>query len=188
MFFRAESILSWSEFVRVNRTADDEDNQDYSQVADDMQELALAPRKPGETLAARIKFDLDLPSAAADDLPVGEGEPLPVGLPAWPAAARALPGAAFAAPRSLAGCYRFGSCRRSPSLGKTPENHFKAGAAALRGAARAPRWQHGLTQGEELDLDAWVRHQVDRRDVAHRHVEAPACTPAGCARSAACPA
>lgn len=48
MFFRAESILSWSEFVRVNRTGDDEDNQDYSKVADDMEQLHLAHRQPGE--------------------------------------------------------------------------------------------------------------------------------------------
>jgi nitric oxide reductase NorD protein len=38
----------------------------------------------------------------------------------------------------------------------------------------APRWQHGLTQGEELDLDAWVRFQVDRRNASQPHVEAPA--------------
>ena len=71
MFFRAESILSWSEFVRVNRTDDDEDNQNASQVADDMETLSIA--RQGETLAARVKFDLDLPSASVDDLPVGEG-------------------------------------------------------------------------------------------------------------------
>ncbi|HRM55181.1 MAG TPA: hypothetical protein PLS11_14870 [Ottowia sp.] len=38
----------------------------------------------------------------------------------------------------------------------------------------APRWQHGLTQGDELDLDAWVRHQVDRRDARQPHGESPA--------------
>jgi nitric oxide reductase NorD protein len=38
----------------------------------------------------------------------------------------------------------------------------------------APRWQHGLTQGDELDLDAWVRFQADRRDVNQPRAESPA--------------
>jgi len=175
MFFRAESILSWSEFVRVNRTADDEDNQDYSQVADDMQELALAPRKPGETLAARIKFDLDLPSAAADDLPVGEGEPLPE----WdyqrglllPEHCRAQRLRHRAASPDAIDSEAAGAVPALEKRLKTTSRQVRRRFEALRAA---PRWQHGLTQGEELDLDAWVRHQVDRRDVAHRHVEAPA--------------
>ena len=174
MFFRAESILSWSEFVRVNRTGDDEDNQDYTQVADDMEMLHLAHRKPGETLAARIKFDLDLPSPSADDLPVGDGEPLPE----WDEkSARLVPD------RCRAQRFR----HRAPAANEdapTPD----AGAAMaqrLRSTSRqvrrrfealraAPRWQHGLTQGDELDLDAWVRHQVDRRDARQPHGESPA--------------
>ena len=194
MFFRAESILSWAEFVRVNRSSDDEDNQDYSEVADDMEELALAERKPGESLAARIKFDLDLPSAAADDLPVGEGEPLPE----WdykrgelipgrcmaqrlrhrPADAGApMPTAPAAAPD--------GSAPASPAAGLAAPSPAQDMARRLRATSRqvrrrfealraAPRWQHGLTQGEELDLDAWVRFQVDRRDTRQPHGESPA--------------
>ncbi len=177
MFFRAESILSWSEFVRVNRTSDDEDNQDYSQVADDMEQLAIAQRKPGETLAARIKFDLDLPSASADDLPVGEGEPLPE----WdyqqqrliPDRCRAQrlrhrPATADAAEPGEAGASEDAAAlsRRLRTTSRQVRRRFEV----LRAA---PRWQHGLTQGDELDLDAWVRHQVDRRDLRHPHGESP---------------
>ena len=174
MFFRAESILSWSEFVRVNRTGDDEDNQDYTQVADDMEMLHLAHRKPGETLAARIKFDLDLPSPSADDLPVGDGEPLPE----WdeksarlvPDRCRAqrfrhrAPAANEDAPTPDAGA---AMAQRLGSTSRQVRRRFEA----LRAA---PRWQHGLTQGDELDLDAWVRHQVDRRDARQPHGESPA--------------
>ena len=174
MFFRAESILSWSEFVRVNRTGDDEDNQDYTQVADDMEMLHLAHRKPGETLAARIKFDLDLPSPSADDLSVGDGEPLPE----WdeksarlvPDRCRAqrfrhrAPAANEDAPTPDAGA---AMAQRLGSTSRQVRRRFEA----LRAA---PRWQHGLTQGDELDLDAWVRHQVDRRDARQPHGESPA--------------
>ncbi len=174
MFFRAESILSWSEFVRVNRTGDDEDNQDYSQVADDMEQLAIAQRKPGETLAARIKFDLDLPSASADDVPVGDGEPLPE----WDhQQQRLMPDrcraqrlrhrpAADDAATSGAAEDMAALTRRLRSTSRQVRRRFEV----LRAA---PRWQHGLTQGDELDLDAWVRHQVDRRDAHHPHGEAP---------------
>jgi nitric oxide reductase NorD protein len=176
MFFRAESILSWSEFVRVNRTGDDDDNHDASQVADDMERLSIA--RDGETLAARVKFDLDLPSASADDLPVGEGEPLPE----WDYKRAALLPGRCVAQRLRA---------RPPMAGAPEEGAFAVSAAAadlhtrLKGASRqvrrrfealraAPRWQHGLAQGDELDLDAWVRFQVDRRDAALPHQESPA--------------
>ena len=175
MFFRAESILSWSEFVRVNRTGDDEDNQDYSQVADDMEQLHLAHRRPGETLAARIKFDLDLPSAAADDEPVGEGEPLPE----WDEKVARL----------IEGRCRAQRLRHRPPTGDAADpgaaSDLQALTRRLKKTSRqvrrrfealraAPRWQHGLAQGEELDLDAWVRHRVDRCDTRHPHGESPA--------------
>ena len=75
MMFRAESILSWGEFVRVNRATDDDENPDALQAANDMAELAIAP--DGQASASRVRFDLDLPSAALDDRPLGAPEPLP---------------------------------------------------------------------------------------------------------------
>ena len=173
MFFRAESILSWGEFVRVNRTGDDDDNQDASKVADDMDHLAIAPK--GETLAARVRFDLDLPSASADDLPVGEGH----ALPEWD----------FKRGRLMADHCRVQRLRARDLSTIAPENAAgnvqSSSAAGLKRSARqvrrrlevlraAPSWQHALPQGDELDLDAWVRHQVDRRDARHAFTESPA--------------
>lgn len=77
MFFRAESILSWGEFVKVNRASDDDDDGNALAAANDMDVLAIAP--DGQTTASRVKFDLDLPSAAADDRPLGPG----IRLPEW---------------------------------------------------------------------------------------------------------
>ena len=73
--FRAEALMSWSEMVSVNRSTDDEDDGNAVTAANDMDKLSIAP--DGETLAARVKFDLDLPSACADDLPLGPGILLP---------------------------------------------------------------------------------------------------------------
>ena len=175
MFFRAESILSWSEFVRVNRTGDDDDNQDAGQVADDMEHLSIA--RDGETLAARVKFDLDLPSASVDDLPVGEGE----WLPEWDyKRAALLPGRCVAqrlrarepAPDGAQGGASAAATAAEMRVRlKSTSRQVRRRFEALRAA---PRWQHGLTQGEELDLDAWVRFQVDRRDASQPRVESPA--------------
>ncbi|MBP8191743.1 MAG: VWA domain-containing protein, partial [Aquabacterium sp.] len=75
MFFRAESIMSWSEYVKVNRQTDDDDDGNAIKAADDMNSLAITA--DGQTSAARVKFDLDLPAAAQDDLPLGPGVVLP---------------------------------------------------------------------------------------------------------------
>ncbi|MFV0680094.1 nitric oxide reductase activation protein NorD [Ottowia sp.] len=178
LYFRAESILSWSEFVRVNRTADDDDLDDASDVADDLEQLAIA--RDDQTLAARVKFDLDLPSASADELPVGEGEPLPE----WDFKRAALlpdrciaqrlrtrPEAATLAEASADAALPTSPAAEMQQRLKGTSRQVRRRFEALRAA---PRWQHGLTQGEELNLDAWVRFQVDRSDHTHTHVESPA--------------
>ena len=172
MFFRAESILSWSEFVRVNRTSDDEDDQDASQVADDMEHLSIA--RDGETLAARVKFDLDLPSSSADDLPIGEGELLPE----WDYKRAALLPGRCLAQRLRARPPTPDAQDHAAEVAADMYTHLKSMSRQVRrrfeALRAAPRWQHGLTQGEELDLDAWVRFQVDRRHVGQPRVESPA--------------
>src|SRR5512142_9367 len=74
MFFRAESIFSWAEYIKVNRPTEEDEPPD-ERAADDLDRLSVA--QDGKTTASRLKFDLDLPSAASDDLPLGEGIVLP---------------------------------------------------------------------------------------------------------------
>lgn len=73
--FRLESLFSWSEFVPVDRTVDDSDDDDADRVAEDLDHLSLS--RHGDAGASRLKLDLDLPSAAEDDIPLGEGTLLP---------------------------------------------------------------------------------------------------------------
>jgi len=76
MMFRAESLFSWSEFVKVSRPQDEEDDTETAQLAaEDMDNLTIA--RDGKTSAANVRFDLDLPASAADDTPLGEGVLLP---------------------------------------------------------------------------------------------------------------
>lgn len=148
--FRGEALMSWSEMVRVNRSTDDEDDGNAVAAANDMEQLSMAP--DGQTLASRVKFDLDLPSASADDLPLGPG----LHLPEWD--------------------YRRGVLQKDHCLVQTME--VRKGAPyvppqALRLTARrvsrrletlrdAPRPQHGQDSGDSIDIDAWVRFNADQ--------------------------
>lgn len=149
MFFRAESILSWGEFVKVNRASDDDDDGNALAAANDMDVLAIAP--DGQATASRVKFDLDLPSAAADDRPLGPG----IRLPEWD--------------------WRKGQliedhCALQTLV--TAEPPPFAPPPALRVTARRVRRRmevlrggmgrlHAQPEGDEIDLDAWVRHAVE---------------------------
>ena len=151
--FRAEALMSWSELVRVDRADDDSDDGNATAAAQDLDQLAVAP--DGQACASRVRFDLDLPSAAADDLPLGPGEPLPEW--DWRAA-----------------CLRPAHCAVQTFVARTGAP-FVPGPA-LRATARrvrrrletlraAPRQVHGQRDGDELDIDAWVRQRCQRGPV-----------------------
>jgi len=146
MFFRAESLLSWGEFIKVNRATDDDPDADALAAANDMDKLSVSA--DGQASASRVKFDLDLPSAAADDLPLGPGQRLPE----WDWKARQL------RPDHCAVQVRVAR----PGEPFVPSAALRATASRVRrrleGLRAAPRWQRGLPQGEAIDLDAWVRH------------------------------
>ena len=71
--------MSWSELIRLDRGTDDEVDPNATAAANDMDTLSLA--RGDQTTASRIKFDLDLPSAAADDRQDHPDQPRPHGAP-----------------------------------------------------------------------------------------------------------
>jgi nitric oxide reductase NorD protein len=146
---KTEQLMTWAEHVPVDRATDDEDDGNALRAADDMEQLAIT--RDGQAGAARVKFDLDLPSASADDLPIGEAG----SLPEWDWKRQAL---------------QPDRCRVVTLMAR-PAQAF-APAAPLRATARrvrrrlevlraAPRWQRHCADGEAIDLDAWVRHAAD---------------------------
>ncbi|HEX5374200.1 MAG TPA: VWA domain-containing protein [Aquabacterium sp.] len=150
MFFRAESILSWTEFVRVNRQTDDDPDAHAAQAANDMDTLSVAPG--GQTLASRVRFDLDLPSASVDDTVLAEG----IRLPEWDHRRRCLLPDHCAVqvllPRVAA------PWGVSAPLRATAQRMRRR----LESLRAMPRWQGGHTSGERLDMDAWVRHRAEQ--------------------------
>lgn len=160
--FRGEALMSWSEMVQVNRSTDDEDDGNAINAANDMDKLSVSP--DGQTLASRVKFDLDLPSASADDVPLGPG----VRLPEWD--------------------YRRAALQPEHCLIQVMESRNTTPfvpSAALKLTARrirrrletlrdAPRPQHGQDSGDDIDLDAWVRFSADQTGRCGLHSDTPA--------------
>ncbi len=69
---RFENIFSWGDFINLDRSSEDENDLDTaSQAAEDMDTLHIVQDQ--RSISSALKFDLDLPSAANDDLPLGEG-------------------------------------------------------------------------------------------------------------------
>ena len=148
--FRAESLPTWAEYVRVNRAFDEDEDPNAKDAARDLDQLSLI--RDGETAKSRVKFDLDLPSAAEDDTPIGPG----IALPEWDYRKEVM---------------LEQHCLLQPMIASDAEPASLPGALAttakkLRGqfAALAPqrRWLKAQPDGAELDIDACVRNLGDR--------------------------
>ena len=148
--FRAESLPTWAEYVRVNRAFDEDENPDARNAARDLDRLSLT--RDGDTGKSRVRFDLDLPSAAEDDTPIGPG----IALPEWDYRKEVM---------------QDRHCLLQPMIAEEAEpaalpGPLVATARKLRGqfAALAPqrRWLKAQPDGPELDLDHCVRNQADR--------------------------
>ncbi len=74
MSFRLETLWSWAEYTKVDRTSVDDDDDNAMQTAEDMDNITLA--QDSETTAGKIKLDLDLPSTEYDDIVLDEGIPV----------------------------------------------------------------------------------------------------------------
>lgn len=151
LMFRAESLLTWGEYLRVNRAFDDDPDPNAADVARDMDHLSLA--RGGAPSKSKVRFDLDLPSAAADDLRLGDGLPLPE----WDYRKGLL----------LPGHVRLQPMQARDAQPTALPSHLVPAARRLRqrfaALVDARRWLRGQVDGEEIDLDAAVRHLADRR-------------------------
>lgn len=150
MFFRAESIMSWAEYIMINRPTEDDDAKDGNRAADDIDAISIA--RDGKRTASRLRFDLDLPPEAADDTALGEG----VLLPEWDYKKNLL------LPNR---------CRVQPMIAIDAEPaalppHLAVTARRIRHQfeALAPQriWRKRQADGAELDLDACIEHRVQR--------------------------
>ena len=148
---RMENIFTWGEFMNLDRGS--EENEDLGSAADALKDMDnLSVSRDAKASAGKLRFDLDLPSEANDDLVLGEG----ILLPEWdfkkqkliPDHCRVLPMmAADAQPRDL-----------PDSLRKTA----KKLRAQFQHLTPARIWHRGQQDGCEIDLDAYLRYASDR--------------------------
>lgn len=173
LVFRAESLPTWAEYVRVNRAYDEDPDPNARDAAKDLERLSLI--RDGQTSASRVKFDLDLPSAAEDDVALGPGIPLPE----WDYRKNLM----------LAG-----HCRLQPMIARNAEPaslpaELAPTAKRLRQqfAALAPqrRWLKAQPDGPELDIDACVRNRGDQA-AGHNPDTGAFLAQARCERDLAC--
>jgi len=159
MIFRAESLLSVAEFIKVKRSTDDEPDDNAADAAANLEQLALT--RDDERVASKVRFDLDLPSAAEDDAVLGEGIPLPE----WDYRKGLL----------REDYVRLNELRSSPhdpraAPAPLPQHLLRTARHLHRQfAALQPgrRWLKAQTDGSELDLDAVVRAATDRATGHH---------------------
>jgi nitric oxide reductase NorD protein len=148
---RMENILTWGEYVKLDRGTDEEEDLDRARTAaEDMDKLAVA--RDRKASGARLRFDLDLPAESEDDLVLDDG----ILLPEWDWKRR---------------CLQPDHCRIVSMLAADAKpcplpSHLTRTAKRLRNQfqALAPArvWHRGQPDGQEVDLDAYLRFAADR--------------------------
>jgi nitric oxide reductase NorD protein len=148
--FRLESLFTRAEYASVDRSTEEGSDPDAHEALEDLDLLSLA--RDRKRTAARLRFDLDLPPEAHDDIRLGDGIPLPE----WD--------------------YRNGQlladhCRLQPLLARDapPQPlppHLRRQARRLRALFELLRprrvWQHAQADGCEPDIDAVIAHTAQR--------------------------
>lgn len=149
--FRAESLLSFGEYVKVDRKLDDDPNSDAARVAADMDVLSVT--RDGQNAASKVRFDLDLPSDAVDDIPIQGG----IVLPEWNWKTRQLVKdqcrLTILEPRDAQ------PCAVPPHLNR----QVRRVRQQFEALTPSRRWIRNQPDGSELDMEACVRAWSDRR-------------------------
>ncbi len=151
MMFRLESLFSWTEYLPVDRTSDDEPDKDATRSADDMDVITVA--RDRKASSHKIRLDLDLPAAEYDDIPQGEGIPLPE----WD----------FRKQRLLPDHCRLQVMlpRRAEELALPTRLQPAARKLRRRFEALQPRreWLSHQPEGSELDTDSYILHLAEQQ-------------------------
>jgi nitric oxide reductase NorD protein len=155
MSFRLESLWSWGEYSKVDRTSIEDDDDDAMQTAEDMDNITVA--QDSQTTSSKIKLDLDLPASQYDDIVLGEGIPIDE----WDYKKQQL---------------QKDHCRIIPMTARDAEavdlpDRLKAQARKIRCQFEILRpqrhWLSRQNEGSEIDLENYINFLTDRK---HGHV------------------
>jgi nitric oxide reductase NorD protein len=113
----------------------------------------IAVAQDGQDTASRVRFDLDLPSAAHDDIPCKAASCCPSGTGRSRCSSATCAASPLLDPRNAQPC-------ELPSHLLRPARRLRHQFEAL---TPARRWLKNQPEGPELDIDACVRAFADRR-------------------------
>jgi nitric oxide reductase NorD protein len=152
MLHRFEGFLGWTEFVPVNRGGEEEDDDDAARrAADDLDVMSVA--RDATAGSSRVRFDLDLPSSASDDLALGPG----IALPEWD----------FSSARLQAGYCRLQPmiAADAPPVDLPPPLRITARRLRRQFEALRParQWVRNAPDGSDVDLDAYIQYAAERQ-------------------------
>lgn len=148
---RMENLFTWGEFVKVDRGSEDEDDLDRAEaIARDLDRLVVT--RGGKATGATLKFDLDLPAEAEDDHVLGDG----ILLPEWHWRRQALqPDHCRIVPMLSANSMPCALPDRLRRTARRLRHQFQA-------LAPARVWQRAQADGQEIDIDAYLRYAAAR--------------------------
>lgn len=156
MSFRLESLWSWAEYSKVDRTSTEDDDDDSMQTAEDMDNISIAQDQ--ETTASKLKLDLDLPASNYDDIKLGEG----IAIDEWDYKKQIL---------------QKDHCRLIPMMSRDAEStdlpkELQTQARKIRRQFEVLRpqrhWVSRQNDGTEIDLENYLNFLSDRK---HGHVK-----------------
>ncbi len=153
---RMENIFTMGEFVNVDRGTEEEDDLERAEdVARELDKLAISHN--GKASKTRLKFDLDLPSAHADDIILDDG----ILLPEWDWKKQQLLPKRCRIVQMLADDAQ--PCPLPTNLKKIA-NRLRDQFQAI---TPAKVWHRAQADGQDIDLDAYIRYASDRAAGCH---------------------
>ena len=148
---RFEAVLSWAEFLNLNRRVEDDENDDAKKAADDADEIALG--QTSKAPATRLKLHLDLAPEDVDREAISGVHTYPE----WDCRIGAY----------LPAHVRVLASRLDPDPGHLwqPDAEARRRIRAVRRQFEAlhpgRRWLGGQLDGDELDMDGAIRAAAD---------------------------
>lgn len=151
MSFRLESLWSWAEYTKVDRSSVEDDDDDAMKTAEDMDNITVS--KDSETTSSRIKLDLDLPASQYDDIVLAEG----IAIDEWDYRQQKL---------QKDHCRLQLMTSRHAQAMELPER-LRPQAHKIRRQFESLRpqrhWLNRQNDGTELDLENYINFLTDRR-------------------------
>ena len=157
---RMENILSWGEFVNADRAQDEEEDLDKAEnIARDLDKIAVSKHQRNSKSA--IRFDLDLPSEKDDDDILDQG----LLLPEWD----------WKSSRLVPDYCRIVTMESREATAMPLPSHLHKQARNLQRRFQIlqpqRQWQQHQPDGQEIDLDAWLRFITDIQNGHAAHAD-----------------